>query len=78
MAVRSEVDHGSFGRASAFCPLSLHAKPKLKNPVADLIGDAELSHFLDTIRQKVDRTCQQLPRHQAYVQQYCAAGEPAR
>ena len=52
--------------------------PQRHHPVADLMGDAELSHFLDSIRQKVDRTCQQLPRHQAYVQQYCAAAAPAR
>jgi tryptophan halogenase len=41
--------------------------------VADLMGDAELAHFLDGIQAKVDRTLSQLPKHEAYVRQYCGA-----
>jgi tryptophan 7-halogenase len=52
--------------------------PQRHHPVADLMGDAELSNFLGGIRQAVDRTCRQLPTHQAYLQQYCAAPAPAR
>jgi tryptophan halogenase len=40
------------------------------------MGDAELSHFLGSIRQKVERTAQQLPSHQAYVQRFCRAQRP--
>lgn len=47
--------------------------PKQHHPVADLMGDAELQQFLDGIRATVERTVRQLPRHQAYVQQYCGA-----
>lgn len=51
--------------------------PHQHHPVADLMGDAELSGFLDGIRSTVDSTLRQLPRHQAYLQQYCPAREPA-
>jgi tryptophan 7-halogenase len=47
--------------------------PERHHPVADLMGDAELSHFLGSIRAQVDRTVAQLPSHQAYVQRYCGA-----
>jgi len=40
---------------------------------ADLMGDAELSHFLGSIKSAVDQTVSQLPPHQQYVQRYCAA-----
>jgi tryptophan halogenase len=45
--------------------------PQQHHQVADLMGDQELSGFLDTIRQAVNRTVAQLPSHQAYVKQYC-------
>ena len=45
--------------------------PQQHHQVADLMGDQELSGFLDTIRQTVNRTVAQLPSHQAYVKQYC-------
>ncbi|WP_374565529.1 tryptophan halogenase family protein [Ideonella sp.] len=45
--------------------------PQQHHQVADLMGDRELSGFLDSIRQSVDRTVAQLPSHQAYVKQYC-------
>jgi len=48
--------------------------PAQHHPVADRMGDAELSRFLDTIRQSVDKTVRQLPSHQSYVEKYCKAG----
>jgi tryptophan halogenase len=47
--------------------------PQQHHPVADLMGDEELSNFLDGIRSSVERTVAQLPAHQAYVEQYCKA-----
>ena len=47
--------------------------PIQHHPVADLMGDQELSGFLADIKSNVDRTVAQLPRHQAYVEQYCKA-----
>jgi tryptophan halogenase len=47
--------------------------PEQHHPVADLMGDEELKHFLDDIKSSVDRTVVQLPAHQAYVDQYCKA-----
>ncbi|HEY5754671.1 MAG TPA: tryptophan halogenase family protein [Steroidobacter sp.] len=47
--------------------------PKQYHQVADLMPDAELSRFLDQIKSNVDNTVQQLPKHQAYVEQYCKA-----
>jgi tryptophan halogenase len=47
--------------------------PIQHHPVADLMGDQELSGFLGEIKANVDRTVAQLPRHQAYVEQYCKA-----
>ena len=40
---------------------------------ADLMGDAELNHFLASIKASVDKTVSQLPTHQQYVARYCAA-----
>jgi tryptophan 7-halogenase len=45
--------------------------PRSHHQTADLMGDAELSAFLDGIRDQVNRTVAQLPPHQAYVDQYC-------
>jgi tryptophan halogenase len=47
--------------------------PQQHHQVADLMGDAELSRFLDQIKSHVDNTVMQLPKHQAYVEQYCKA-----
>lgn len=47
--------------------------PQQHHQVADLMGDAELSSFLGTIKGRIDRTVAQLPSHQAYVEQYCRA-----
>jgi tryptophan halogenase len=51
--------------------------PEAHHPAADLMGDAELSGFLNDIKMKVDRTVAQLPAHQTYVEQYCKAPEMA-
>ncbi|MCV2353731.1 tryptophan 7-halogenase [Paucibacter sp. B2R-40] len=45
--------------------------PQQHHQVADLMGDAELARFLNSIRQHVDQTVVQLPAHQAYVESYC-------
>ncbi|HEY8024686.1 MAG TPA: tryptophan halogenase, partial [Burkholderiaceae bacterium] len=45
--------------------------PRQHHQTADLMGDAELSGFLNNIRATVDRNVKQLPSHQAYVQRYC-------
>lgn len=47
--------------------------PQQYHPVADLMGDVELSQFLEGIRASVDNTVKQLPAHQAYVENYCKA-----
>jgi len=48
-------------------------EPQQHHPAADLMGDEELSGFLNGIKSQVDRTVAQLPSHQAYVEQYCKA-----
>jgi tryptophan halogenase len=45
--------------------------PRQHHQTADLMGDAELAHFLDGIRSAVDRTVAQLPSHQDYMERYC-------
>jgi tryptophan halogenase len=47
--------------------------PETHHPAADLMGDAELSGFLNDIKMNVDKTVSQLPAHQVYVEQYCRA-----
>jgi tryptophan halogenase len=37
------------------------------------MGDAELAHFLDSIKNHVHKVAMQLPSHQSYVEQYCRA-----
>lgn len=49
--------------------------PKQHHQVADLMGDQELSGFLEDIRSMVNKTVRQLPTHQAYVDKYCRAPE---
>ena len=49
--------------------------PQQHHQSADLMGDAELSNFLDSIRNDVARTVAQLPPHQAYVDNYCLCKE---
>lgn len=47
--------------------------PRQHHPAADLMGDAELSRFLNDIKSRVDTTVAQLPRHHEYLNQYCKA-----
>jgi tryptophan halogenase len=47
--------------------------PQQHHPAADLMGDEELTRFLGNIKANVDSTVTQLPKHQAYVEQYCKA-----
>ncbi len=49
--------------------------PRQHHQIADLMGDPELSRFLDDIRSTVNNTVKQLPMHQAYVEKYCKAAE---
>ncbi len=44
--------------------------PANHHPVADLMGDEELSRFLGEIRNHVNRTVAQLPTHRDYLQRY--------
>jgi len=48
-------------------------EPRQHHPVADLMGDQELSSFLEGIRTTVNKTVSQLPAHHEYVEQYCRA-----
>lgn len=45
--------------------------PEQHHQTADLMGDAELTGFLGSIKAAVDRTVAQLPTHQDYVDKYC-------
>ncbi len=51
--------------------------PEQHHPVADLMGDSELSQFLEDIRNAVNRTVAQLPAHQDYVTRYSGKVGPA-
>jgi tryptophan halogenase len=51
--------------------------PHRHHPSADLMGDDELKHFLAGIQAGVQRTVNGLPRHEAYVRQYCGAAAAA-
>ena len=52
--------------------------PRQHHPVADLMGDEELSRFLEGIRSSVERQVMQLPKHQTYLEQYCKAPDVRR
>ncbi len=45
--------------------------PAQHHQSADLMGDEELSQFLNGISSAVDNTVRQLPQHQAYMERYC-------
>lgn len=51
--------------------------PRQHHQIADLMGDAELSGFLNSISSSIAKTVMQLPSHQAYVQQYCSSASMA-
>ena len=52
-------------------------RPRRHHPIAGLMSDQELARFLGGIRAGVAETVTRLPRHQAYVERYCAGAEPA-
>lgn len=45
--------------------------PEQYHPTADVMSDQELTRFLHGIRSNVSQTVAKLPKHQAYVEQYC-------
>ena len=47
--------------------------PQSYHPVANKLGDEELSRLLTGVREGVSRTVASLPEHAAYVAQYCGA-----
>jgi tryptophan halogenase len=49
--------------------------PRQHHQTADLMGDKELTQFLENIRAPIARTVEQLPGHRAYVQRYCGMPE---
>ena len=50
--------------------------PRQHHPSADLMGDEELTAFLENIRRNIDQTVSRLPTHQAYLSTYCPAAQP--
>jgi tryptophan halogenase len=52
-------------------------QPRHYHPTADLMEDAELTRFLETIHGHVERTVGGLPSHEVYLRQYCPAVPPA-
>jgi tryptophan 7-halogenase len=51
--------------------------PQQHHPVADLMGDAELSRFLGGISSRIENTVAKLPPHAAYLRSYCEAARTA-
>ncbi len=47
--------------------------PKQHHPVADLMSEKEMDHFLSQIEQQNIRKVAQLPSHQEFLQHYCPA-----
>ena len=45
--------------------------PAQHHQTADLMGDQELSGFLDSIKDGISKTVAKLPDHQRYMEQYC-------
>ncbi|MFZ5637876.1 MAG: tryptophan halogenase family protein [Pseudomonadota bacterium] len=45
--------------------------PQRYHPAADLMGDAELTAFLERIRGPIENTVRRLPMHAAYLDDYC-------
>ena len=50
--------------------------PRQYHPAADVLDEEELTRFMASIREKVQRTVARLPMHPAYVKQYCKAPPP--
>jgi Tryptophan halogenase/Family of unknown function (DUF6445) len=52
-------------------------QPKAHHPITRQMDDRNLSEFLGDVRKEVARTFIKLPKHQAFVEQFCPAGKPA-
>ena len=48
-------------------------EPEQYHPVVNVMSDDELTRFMGGIKSRVDSIVAKLPRHEAYVKQYCAA-----
>ena len=47
--------------------------PEQYHPVADVMSNDELTQFMGNIKTRVQNTVAKLPKHEAYVRQYCNA-----
>lgn len=47
--------------------------PEQYHPVVNVMSDEELTRFMQGLKSNVDNTVAKLPKHQAYVEQYCKA-----
>jgi len=47
------------------------------HPLADLISDQEVDEYLESIRLVIRQCVEVMPRHEDFVRQVCAAGNPA-
>jgi tryptophan halogenase len=45
--------------------------PESYHPVTEVMGDDELTRFMQGIKDNVKRTVSRLPKHETYVEQYC-------
>lgn len=50
--------------------------PESYHPIADKMGDDELTRFLTHIKENVRQAASKLPAHSDYVRQYCGAPDP--
>ncbi len=50
--------------------------PKAHHPITRQMDDRNLSDFLGEVRKDVARTLMKLPKHQAYINQFCPAQKP--
>ena len=50
--------------------------PKAHHPITRQMDDRSLSDFLGEVRKDVARTLMKLPKHQAYINQFCPAQKP--
>lgn len=47
--------------------------PKQYHPIVDLMGDRELSEFLNSIKNRVVETVDKMPSHQQFIDHFCPA-----
>lgn len=51
-------------------------KPKAHHPITRQMDDRNLADFLGGVRKEVARTLMKLPKHQAYINDFCPAQKP--